>query len=40
MVRFSDEKILKNYEPEGNVSKRLYKISEKIRCEENRIKLF
>ena len=34
MVRFSDEKILKNYEPEGNISKRLYKISEKIRCEK------
>ena len=34
MVRFSDEKIFKNYEPEGNVSKRLYKISEKIRCEK------
>ncbi len=33
MVRFSDERILKNYEPEGNVSKKLYKISEKIRCE-------
>ena len=26
MVRFSDEKIFKNYEPEGNISKRLYKI--------------
>ncbi len=34
MVRFSDEKIFKNYEPEGNISKRLYKISEKIRCEK------
>ena len=34
MVRFSDEKIFKNYEPVGNISKRLYKISEKIRCEK------
>ena len=34
MVRFSDEKIFKNYEPKGNISKRLYKISEKIRCEQ------
>ena len=34
MIRFSEEKIFKNYEPEGNVSKRLYKISEKIRCEK------
>ena len=34
MVRFSDEKIFKYYEPEGNISKRLYKITEKIRCEK------
>ena len=34
MVRFSDEKIFKYYEPEGNISKKLYKISEKIRCEK------
>ena len=34
MVRFSDEKIFKYYEPEGSISKRLYKISEKIRCEK------
>ena len=34
MVRFSDEKIFKYYEPEGNISKRLFKISEKIRCEK------
>ena len=34
MVRFSNEKIFKNYEPEGNISKKLYKISEKIRCEK------
>ena len=32
--RFSDNKILKKYEPKGNVSKKLYKISEKIRCEK------
>ena len=32
--RFSDSKTLKKYEPEGNISKKLYKISEKIRCEK------
>ena len=32
--RFSDPKTLKQYEPEGNISKQLYKISEKIRCEK------
>ena len=32
--RFSDAKIFKQYEPEGNISKQLYKISEKIRCEK------
>ncbi len=32
-VRFSNLKILKKYEPVGNVSKKLYNISEKIRCE-------
>ena len=32
--RFSDNKTYKQYEPEGNISKRLYKISEKIRCEK------
>ncbi len=31
--RFSDNAILKKYEPKGNVSKKLYKISEKVRCE-------
>ena len=31
--RFSDNEILKKYEPKGNISKKLYKISEKIRCE-------
>jgi cobaltochelatase CobT len=32
--RFSDEKTFKQYEPEGNISKKLYRISEKIRCEK------
>ncbi len=32
--RFSDNKIFKKYEPEGNISKKLYGISEKIRCEK------
>jgi cobaltochelatase CobT len=32
--RFSNNKIFKQHEPEGNISKRLYKISEKIRCEK------
>ena len=32
--RFSDTKTFKQYEPEGNISKQLYKISEKIRCEK------
>ena len=32
--RFSNAKTLKQYEPEGNISKKLYKISEKIRCEK------
>ena len=32
--RFSNEKIFKKHEPEGNISKKLYKISEKIRCEK------
>ncbi len=32
--RFSNNKILKNYEPKGNISKKLYNISEKIRCEK------
>jgi cobaltochelatase CobT len=32
--RFSNDKTFKKYEPEGNISKRLYKISEKIRCEK------
>ena len=33
-LRFSDVKTLKKYEPEGNISKKLYSISEKIRCEK------
>ena len=32
--RFSDPKTFKQYEPKGNISKQLYKISEKIRCEK------
>ncbi len=32
--RFSDMKTFKKYEPEGNISKQLYGISEKIRCEK------
>ena len=33
-IRFSNKKILKKYEPKGNISKKLYDISEKIRCEK------
>ena len=33
-LRFSNVKTLKKYEPEGNISKKLYSISEKIRCEK------
>ena len=33
-LRFSDKKTFKSYEPEGNISKKLYKIAEKIRCEK------
>ena len=32
--RFSDAKTFKQYEPVGNISKQLYRISEKIRCEK------
>ena len=32
--RFSDPKTFKQYEPNGNISKQLYRISEKIRCEK------
>ena len=34
IVRFSDKEIFKKYEPVGNISKKLYNISEKIRCEK------
>ncbi len=33
-IRFSDDKVLRKYEPKGNISKKLYNISEKIRCEK------
>ena len=33
-LRFSDEKTFKTYEPHGNISKKLYRIAEKIRCEK------
>jgi len=33
-LRFSDNKTFKSYEPDGNISKKLYKIAEKIRCEK------
>ena len=32
--RFSDAKTFKQHEPGGNISKQLYEISEKIRCEK------
>ena len=32
--RFSNKETLKKYEPEGNISKKLYSVSEKIRCEK------
>ena len=32
-IRFSKNDIFKKYEPSGNISKKLYYISEKIRCE-------
>ncbi len=32
--RFSDPKTFKQFEPNGNISKQLYRISEKIRCEK------
>ncbi len=33
-LRFSDLNTFKSYEPEGNISKKLYKIAEKIRYEK------
>ena len=38
--RFSNIKILKKHEPVGNISKKLYKIAEKIRCEKIGISYF
>ncbi len=34
MFKFSNKETYAKYEPEGNISKKLYKISEKIRCEK------
>ena len=33
-LRFSNYKTFKSYEPDGNISKKLYGIAEKIRCEK------
>ncbi len=33
-LRFSDKSTFEKYEPEGNISRKLYRISEKIRCEK------
>ena len=33
-LRYSDDRTFKLYEPEGNISKKLYKIAEKIRFEK------
>ena len=33
-LRFSDKKILERFKPNGVISKKLYEISEKIRCEK------
>ena len=33
-LRFSNSKTYKLYEPEGNISKKLYQLAEKIRCEK------
>ena len=33
-LRFSNPTIFKSYEPDGNISKKLYKIAEKIRYEK------
>ena len=33
-LRFSNTDTYKKFEPEGNISKKLYYISEKIRCEK------
>ncbi len=39
-LRFSNDKTLKKYEPEGNISKKLYNVAEKIRCEKIGSKYF
>ena len=39
-IRFSNKTTLKKYEPEGHISKKLYDISEKIRCEKIGIHYF
>ncbi len=33
-LRFSNKKIFEKYQPDGDISKKLYNISEKIRCEK------
>ena len=33
-LRFSNQETFRLYEPDGNISKKLYKIAEKIRCEK------
>ena len=38
--RFSDQKTFKKFEPEGNISKKLYEIAEKIRCEKIGVEYF
>ena len=38
--RFSNNKILRKYEPDGSISKKLYYIAEKIRCEKIGINYF
>ena len=38
--RFSNNKIFERYQPEGSISKKLYQISEKIRCEKIGVNYF
>ena len=33
-LRFSKSEVLKRFEPQGSISRKLYNISEKIRCEK------
>ena len=40
IFRFSNKETFKKYQPEGNISKKLYEISEKIRCEKIGINYF